>query len=51
MNLSLKDLKERAQEDAIKNGLLEAAHDNAIKLLDSTLSRFYDQKEYQIEYY
>lgn len=51
MNLSLKDLKERAQEDAIKNGLLEAAHDNAINILNSTLSRFYDQKEYQIEYY
>lgn len=51
MNLSVADLKETAKNDAIKSGLLDAAHENAITIINSTVSSFYDTDEYTIEYY
>lgn len=51
MNLSVTDLKETAKNDAVMSGLLDAAHDNAIIILNSTVSSFYDTDEYAIEYH
>lgn len=51
MNLSVTDLKETAKNDAIKIGLLDAAHENAVTIINSTVSSFYDTDEYKIEYY
>lgn len=51
MNLSITNLKETAKNDAIKNGLLDAAHDNAVTILKSTVNNFYDPDVYSVEYY
>ena len=51
MNLSVADLKDTAKKDAVKNGLLDAARENAITILNSTVNSFYDTDEYTVEYH
>lgn len=51
MNLSVADLKDTAKKDAVKNGLLNAARENAITILNSTVNSFYDTDEYTVEYH
>lgn len=51
MNLSVADLKDTTKKDAVKNGLLDAARDNAITILNSTVNSFYDTEEYTVEYH
>lgn len=48
VNLAMIELKEKAQETAIKNGLLENARTNAELLIRSFLSGRTDLKDYQI---
>lgn len=40
MNLSVADLKDTAKKDAVKNGLLDAARENSITILNSTVNSF-----------
>ena len=51
MNLSVSNLKKTALDDAIKNGLIDSAYDNAVTIINSTISSFYNTDEYEIEYY
>lgn len=49
-NKALKALKETAQKDAIKNGLLENAQTNAETILDGFFGNEYDLEKYKIVY-
>lgn len=47
-NASMKELEKTARKDAIANGLLDNAYDNAKKMLQAFLEQSYDSKRYTI---
>ena len=47
-NASIKELEKTARKDAIANGLLDNAYDNAKKMLQAFLEQSYDSKRYTI---
>lgn len=49
-NAALADLKARAEQDAIGNGLLEEARDNAQQILTAYFANQYDLTEYRLEF-
>lgn len=49
-NAALADLKARAEQDAIGNGLLEEARDNAQQILTAFFANQYDLTEYRLEF-
>ena len=49
-NAALADLKVRAEQDAIGNGLLEEARDNAQQILTAFFANQYDLTEYRLEF-
>lgn len=49
-NEALKTLQQRAEEDAVANGLFENARRNAEKILTAFFGNEYDLKEYQIKF-
>lgn len=49
-NAALADLKARAQSDAIANGLLDEARDNAQQILTGFFANQYDLTEYQMQF-
>ena len=49
-NAALADLKARAEQDAIGNGLLEEARDNAQQILAAFFANQYDLTEYRLEF-
>lgn len=50
-NSSLKELKETAEKDAINNGLLDNAAENAKNIIKSFIGNAYDLEEYKITFY
>lgn len=44
----MKELEKTARKDAIANGLLDNAYDNAKKMLQAFLEQSYDSKRYTI---
>lgn len=49
-NEAMKQLEETAKEDAVANGLLEKAYDNAKTLLTAFIGQAYDLDQYTIEF-
>ena len=49
-NKALAELKKNAEKDAISNGLLENAYENAEKILTLFFEKEYDLKEYKIKF-
>ena len=49
-NEALKSLKEKAEEDAVANGLLENARSNAETILTGFFGNVYDLEEYEITF-
>lgn len=49
-NKALAELKKNAEKDAISNGLLENAYENAEKILTPFFEKEYDLKEYKIKF-
>lgn len=49
-NAALASLKTRAEEDAIANGLLEEARDNAEQILTAFFANEYDLTKYQLKF-
>lgn len=47
-NEALKSMQQKAEEDAIANGLLENARSNAETILTSFFGNVYDLDEYEI---
>lgn len=47
-NASMKELEKTARKDAVSNGLLDNAYDNAIRMLKAFLEQTYDAKKYTI---
>ena len=47
-NLSQKDMKERAEAEAIKSGLLDRAQENAKSIIETTALNLRESDEYQI---
>ena len=47
-NASMKELEKTARKDAIANGLLDNAYENAKKMLQAFLEQSYDSKRYTI---
>ena len=49
-NQSMTELVEQAQKDAIDNGLLEKAEENAKILVKTFIGQLYDLDEYKVEF-
>lgn len=49
-NDSMKDLEETAKKDAISNGLLDSAYDNAKNILKAFLKQTYDPQKYKFKF-
>lgn len=49
-NAALASLKEAAEQDAIANGLIENAEENAKAILTGFFGNVYDLKEYSIQF-
>lgn len=49
MNLSVSDLKQKAEQSAIDSGLLTNAYENAKTVIQSSISGLYDTEEYTLE--
>ena len=47
-NEAMAELKDRAEENAVANGLLEKARENAETILTSFFAQVYDLDEYEI---
>ena len=49
-NIAFKNMKKRAQKDAIANGLLKNAQENAKPVIQGFIGKLYNLKEYKIKY-
>jgi hypothetical protein len=51
MNLGLVEVKKKAEESAIDNGLLERANENVQKIIGTTMANLFNPNEYEVKFY